>query len=230
MTTRYSDHEVRLILKEAAELQEREAGAAGARDGLTLAELEQVASDVGLDPALVRRAAAKVDAKAHAAPAFAGAPMRVILERALAGELPEAAHERVVDAVRLATGELGTVSIIGRTLTWGAKSPGVTRQVTVVSRDGRTTVRVEGNLGELAGVVQGVGGAASIVAALIAGGSAFEVASSVPVAIAAALAGVGGVWLLGRLGFRAGERSERKEIEALLERVSAAVGEAMGDR
>jgi hypothetical protein len=220
---RFSDREVRLILKEAAELQERETGDRIGRDGMTLAELEQVAADVGLDPALVRRAAARVDTGVHDIPTFAAAPMRVILEREVEGELPESSHEEIVDTVRRVTGQLGAVSIIGKTITWGLREGGEAWQVVIAARNGRTIVRVENNLAELASVVQGVSLAASILGVMVGGGVAYEIAGGWMHAVSGAAAALASIWLGGRFGFRAGERSARRAATRLLDAVEETV-------
>jgi hypothetical protein len=56
---RYSEKEVGLILRRATEFQRSEPSAADPT-GLTLAELQEVASEVGIDPAYLRRAAAEL--------------------------------------------------------------------------------------------------------------------------------------------------------------------------
>jgi hypothetical protein len=72
---RFSEKEVAHIIKRASELQQEEAPAESS-SGMSLAELEQVAREAGLDPALVRRAATDLDTRVSDRPAsrFIGAP------------------------------------------------------------------------------------------------------------------------------------------------------------
>ena len=59
---RYNEKEVADIIKRASELQQAES-TAESTTGMSLAELEQVAREAGLDPALVRRAATDLDTR-----------------------------------------------------------------------------------------------------------------------------------------------------------------------
>ena len=104
---RFDDEEVSLILRRAAELQEAQPGAESS--GMTLADLEEVAREAGLDPSLVRRAAAEVgDAGGAGSPAapltggsrFLGAPTVLRAERIVDGELPVAEFEALLDEIR----------------------------------------------------------------------------------------------------------------------------------
>jgi hypothetical protein len=55
--TRYDDKQVGLILKRATELATDSSPESSPGDGLSLAELEQIAVEAGIDPVLIRRAA-----------------------------------------------------------------------------------------------------------------------------------------------------------------------------
>lgn len=60
---RYDDEQVREIIRRAAEADAASAGGAGEGDaaqGMTLAQIQDIAREVGLDPVLVARAAAQV--------------------------------------------------------------------------------------------------------------------------------------------------------------------------
>jgi len=94
---RYSEKEVGLILRRATEFQRSEPSAADPT-GLTLAELEEVASEVGIDPAYLRRAAAELEAGAGSGPwdKFLGGPLAFVLERTIPGEFPESRFEELV--------------------------------------------------------------------------------------------------------------------------------------
>lgn len=165
---RFDDREVGLIIHRAAELQQTEVARTDSA-GMSLAELEQVAREAGLDPALVRRAAREIDEPPPPrAPRLTGAPMRIVLERSFDGELSIDDYEPLVGEIRRSIGEPGQVSVLGRTMSWTAAEAasrmhrGRRRSLTVTlsARHGRTTLRIEESFGQLAGGVFGgiVGG------------------------------------------------------------------------
>ena len=86
---RFNEKEVADIIKRASELQQLES-TAESTTGMSLAELEQVAHEAGLDPALVRRAATDLDTRVtdQKPSAFIGAPTNLALERTIDGEIP----------------------------------------------------------------------------------------------------------------------------------------------
>src|ERR1041385_3980738 len=110
---RWAEAEVSLILKRALELQHDEQGqptnAPKRAEGASLADLEEIAREVGIEPALVRRAAAELDARPRAQKAsrFTGGPSRIVFSRVLHGEVREAAIEALVDIVKETLGEHG---------------------------------------------------------------------------------------------------------------------------
>jgi len=163
---RFNDEEVALIIKRAAELQQTER--VEPSTALTLSDVEGIAREAGIDPALIRRAALGLDRPApEAAPSvWFGAPTHLVFERVVQGEIPVDEFEPMVTEIRRSIGDNGLPSVLGRTLAW-TSSPGGRRRgsyrkvdVSVVSRDGLTTIRVEEQLQSLAGAVFGglVGG------------------------------------------------------------------------
>ncbi len=101
---RFSDKEVALIIKRAAELQA--AGGEEDASGMSLAEVEQVANEAGIDPFLVRRAASDY-ARQPATPepsVVRRAPSAVSLETVVSGEVLEDDYEMIVDEVRRSFG------------------------------------------------------------------------------------------------------------------------------
>ena len=167
---RYGDKEVGLILKRAAELQRLEPESAAEGGGLTLAELEDIAVEAGIDPGLLRRAAEELDAGTghlhrEGAERWLGGPVTIELQRSLPGELPESEFETLAGEIQEAAEGHGQASLLGRTLTWRSATPQGERSllVTVSSREGRTRIRIEERLHEQAarlfgGIIGGVGG------------------------------------------------------------------------
>lgn len=235
---RFNEKEVAKIIKRASELQEEEAPAESS-SGMSLAELEQVAREAGLDPALVRRAATDLDTRItdQQPSPFVGAPTRLRLERTIDGELTPDAFEPMVLEMQRVIGQVGTASTIGRTLTWTAF--GVDRrrvstrtvQVIVTPRDGRTTIRIEEPLSQLAGglfggVMAGLGGFLSSVAMGVGMGT-FE---SVPITVGLMGATLSGAYLVARTIFGRMSHGRGEELQELMSRLvehaSAAVAAA----
>lgn len=218
----FSDREVSRILETAAELERREP----AERGLSLAELERVGSEVGLDPALVRRAVREVDARgAHArAGRFLGGPTELSVERVVPGEAGPAALRAVLDALWQESGDLGEVSGTAGLFQWRGRLDKARLDVHVASGEGRTVVRVRMSLTELAADVFG----SRFV--VVGGGSAFLVVAATVNMLGPAAALLGGgiaaagyaaarlhyAWLAPRYHARATALAD-----ALAERVSA---------
>ena len=94
---RYNEKEVALIIKQASELQES-ASSSESSTGMSLAELEQIAKETGLDPTLIRRAAADLDTRVtdRTPSRFLGAPTTLRLERTIDGEVSPDEYEALV--------------------------------------------------------------------------------------------------------------------------------------
>jgi hypothetical protein len=230
---RFSEKEVAHIIKRASELQQEEAPAESTT-GMSLAELESVAREAGLDPALVRRAATDLDTRItdRKPSSFIGAPTTLSLERTIDGELPIDEFEPMVLEIHRALGLIGTGTTLGRSLQWTVygvdrrRASGRSVQVTVTPRNGRTTIRVEEQLGGLAaglfgGLMGGLGGGLSGPAVGI-GIGAFHSGSITVALIAGALSGS---YLLartiyGRIAHGRGEALQEL-MSRLVEHVSA---------
>lgn len=148
---RFNDGEIAQILKRASELQQSEPGDLS-RAGMSLSEIEQVAGEAGIDAALVRRAAADLDAARmpQRESAFIGAPTLLQFERIVDGEVPESEYEMLVEEIRRTFSITGIVTTLGRSLAWtsAASERADSRivNVSVVPRNGVTTIRVEEQL------------------------------------------------------------------------------------
>jgi hypothetical protein len=237
---RFDDEEVSVILKRAAEMQEAQSGTSA---GMTLADLEEVAREAGLDPALVRRAAADLELTGGrgvepARAGFLGAPTRLRYERVVDGELAADDYEAVVDEIRRTLDDMGLVSTLGRTLAWRT-TPGSGRRqarvrevsVTVVARGGKTGIRVEEAATSLAGglfggLMGGLGGGG--------GGIAMGIGVGVfhsPLAAAGLWAAcIAGGYGLARTVFRAAIRERSRTLDGLADRLVAIVDESVRRR
>jgi hypothetical protein len=224
---RFNEKEVAQIIKRASELQQEESPAEPT-SGMSLAELEQVAREAGLDPALVRRAATDLDTRItdQRPSAFIGAPTRLTLERTIDGEVSPDEYETLVLEMNRVLGLVGSASTLGRTLQWTAQGADRRRvstrtvQVTVTPRNGRTTIRIEEPLGGLAGglfggLMGGLGGG-MMGPAVGLGLGAFN---SAPLAVALAGCTVSGAYMLARTIFGRMVRSRGEALQDLMSRL-----------
>lgn len=156
----YGEKEIGQILQRAAELQHEEPPAPSA-DSMTLQELEDIAAEAGIDPAYLRRAALEVDigtAERSTWAKFVGEELLLVKEITVPGELREDGFECIVGVIERGTSEHGQSSMLGRTLTWRGETSSkyAKLQLTVASRDGQTSVRLEENLTKSAGEIFGI--------------------------------------------------------------------------
>lgn len=216
---RFDDEEVSRILERAAELQHRAPLAPRETAGMTLAELEQVAVEAGIDPQHVRDAAAALERPASVAGgAVLGAPMRLELERVVDGEISPAAYEALAETIRQTISSQGYVSTVGKSFEWNSANPQRALRVTITPRAGRTVIRIEERFGNLVGglfggIVGGVGGGGGGTALGVIGG-AFH---NLGLALATAGAMLVGSFLLARTIFRGMVRQRTRQLGQLLD-------------
>jgi hypothetical protein len=105
----YSDEEFALILRKATELASRVDSPGASSSGLTLTEMQAAAAQVGLDPALVARAARMLAATATESPLdrLMGGPVRHEDEAHFPIKLDEDKADRLLSAVRIRAGLAG---------------------------------------------------------------------------------------------------------------------------
>ena len=227
---RYTDREVRLILKSAVDLQQRHDHGDDPSRGMSLVELEQVAAEAGLDPALVRRAARELDTPGTPSEtnAFLGSPTHLVLEQVVDTSILPGAFDQLLDVTRAVTHEVGEVSAVGRQFGWKGRLDGAKTDVSVSAGNQRTTVRVRVALDEAAvghfmlkGMLGGFSGG------LIATAVAMNAVGPVGLVAGALILGSGYLWArrgLQRDAARYGARA-RELIDALVARTHAVGGE-----
>jgi hypothetical protein len=139
---RYTDREVALILRRAAELEER-AGVEVKARGISLGELEQIARDVGLDVARIRRAALELEAGRRFRGSISlGSPPSRTAVRGVESPLAEDALRALVRAIDDLVDAPGTVTEALGTIRWTARDRWLTTQVAVAPGADGTTVKV----------------------------------------------------------------------------------------
>jgi hypothetical protein len=240
----YDEKEVTRLLKRATDLQREESSYPAPAGGLSLAELESIAGEAGIDPRYLRRAAAEIDTGAEAdtlGARLAGEQTTLSREAVVPGELPESGFERLVSVIQLVSREHGHPSLLGRSLTWQGETVNKTRslQVVVSVRRGETLIRVEERLGHLAGAVFGmsVGAVGSTVGMAVGLPVALEVFGSAILAVGFPLGAMALSFLGGREIYRRMVGRRRSLIAELAEEVAreaeaciaeAALGDADG--
>jgi hypothetical protein len=234
---KFNDEEVALIIKRAAELQQTEQVAEEPGHSMSLAEVEQIAQEAGIDPRLIRRAAQGLDrpSDTNRPSPWAGAPTRLVYERVVDGEIPVDAYEPLVNEIRRTFGDNGMPSVLGRSLAWTSTPSGGRRRargrqidVSIVSRGGITTIRVEEELSNLAGglfggLVGGGGGGTTGISI----GIGMQVFQSPAIAAMLWVAVASGFYMLARTLFAQASSKRETQIKGLLDRLEEQVASAV---
>ncbi len=167
---RYSDEETALILRRAAELQEP-GGNSRPAAGFTLAEIQQIAAEAGIDPACVTEATALISVQEPDRWArIVGAPTRFRYERTVSGELPDPAWAALVQEIRQAMRKPGQVSHLPGALEWVDEGEnGDLVRVGVTSGAGKTRVELRAQRANEASMFLILSPTAGVVLATLAG-------------------------------------------------------------
>jgi serine/threonine-protein kinase len=200
--------------------------------GYKMADVREAAAEAGIPERYVARAASElglarpspnetagnqplVDETPAASP-WAGAPMSIMLELRVVGEVPESELYILIDTIRRRIGDPGHVGSIGRSVSWSSADKHRRVQISIVPRHGFTTIRIDERLGGLAGAlfggIMGGGGGGTTGVTIGLGMGVFHSAL-----IAAGLWGsaVVGTYTLARTIFKAQVKSRRAALHAL---------------
>lgn len=218
---RFTRGEVELIVRRAAELQERTPSAERLPEGSSLAEIQALAAQLGIDPARVETAALELHRPAPVglAARLLGAPTRLRLTRVVPRAIEKEAFEALMLAIQREMDDAGNVALVGGTLTWSssAQRP-VRRAITISSSAERTTMTMEIQAGNLAGglfggIGGGVGGGVGINAL------AWTIIRHSPLLGALTAAVFAGSYLLPRFIYTRMVKAQLRRGEALLDRL-----------
>jgi hypothetical protein len=231
---RYSDEEVRRLLERAAELETQGASVPAKVKGPTLAELEAIASEAGINPALVRQAATELDSPTGGFPAVApdvsgalGAPLSFTLERTVPGEVSVSVLERLVPHIQRVAEGVGHPSLLGRTLSWQSESPQKLRvlQVSVSVGRGETRLSIEERYSNMAqnlfGGIMGGGGVG--VGMGVGFGVGLGALGSVAFAVGFPVLALGATFAISRAIFRRSVQGRMRELTKLMNELVATV-------
>jgi hypothetical protein len=189
-----------------------------------LHEIQAIAKEVGLDPALIEKAAAVVPAAPLSAAArFFGGPQKYQMEYTASGQLSEAGVARVVDAIRQATGHHGTVKEALGSLEWQTVGELSMINVTVSPRAGEASVRVLADRGPAGGV--------TLIVPLVLGAMGVGITGAIvePTSIAGIVGVVAGpltaAFAVGRTMWATSTKGFQKKLRKLMGAASRAVDE-----
>jgi hypothetical protein len=151
---RYQDHEVRQILELAVVEEESPARLLPAGDGLTLVELQEVASQVGVPPSRIAKAAADFEARGESLPRGKALGLPVSVGRVL--QLPRNPTDRewelMIAELRTTFGGKGEVTSHGGLREW---SQGTMHAFVEPTETGHRLRLTDSNIGAVGGVVLG---------------------------------------------------------------------------
>jgi hypothetical protein len=149
--SRYTEKEVSAILKRAAELQGEGVLATG---GTSLAQLQQAAAEIGIDPVKVQQAAAELNTKGQTGPgaAWLGGPWGVDYDKLLPGVIDEDSWPGVVEDLRGETGRVGIPKQVGKGYEWLSLEPDMVH-MTFTPSGSNTRVRVMARFGQWGGLL-----------------------------------------------------------------------------
>jgi hypothetical protein len=198
----FDEAAVAQILKRVANLEQRRRASPA---GLSVQEIEQIARESGLDPALVRQAVRDLEhrERAEGSGRFTGLPTVRTIERLVPGELTTEDHEPLAMEIRAALAGLGHqpahVASLGRSLTVSASDGPVFVEVQLTPRDGQTLIRLTANASRFArglfgGFLGGIGCGLGLNALLGLSTSLNHTGTPLPLAIAGGVAAFLGVF------------------------------------
>ncbi len=230
----FDEKAVARILQRATELERLKTNES---TKLTLAEIEAIARDAGIDPALVSRAVNDLrrEPTTTLATTLLGEPTRRVLERVIPVKVEAADHERLVAFLRGELAQLSAtppaISSVGRSLTYfnGADGRSQSVEVQLMPEGEGTMIRIIESSSRLAGGIVGgamglAGGGVTPIGFLV--GSALADTAGFPVAVGVATvvaAYLGTIFSGARALYGSLVRKQRTQVDALMTRLEGAL-------
>lgn len=156
-TRGYNEKEIGALIQRATELHESSSGTASDESkNLSLDEIEQIASELGLPSVHLRTAAAELENRKNSESDFSfwGTPFVVSESRVVDGDLSDEQWEDLVYELRRNVGRTGQVTDEGQLRQWthtvGEDAEGIKitkTSATARSRKGRTTIEIRKQFG-----------------------------------------------------------------------------------
>jgi len=229
---RYTDEEVRELLKRASELGRDGRTLTSSSEGPNLPELEAIAAEAGMNPVAVREAARELEMESlggvvpsKGPSGFLGAPVSVQLKRVVPGEAPESVLESLIPVIRRASEGLGEPALQGKTLSCHSTNADSTRSLMVTASvaGGGTHLVIEERYTNMAWAIHGgfIGALGGGVGLGVGFGVGFSIGLT-GLALAAFLTGIpvaaiGGSYLLSRRIYARYVRQRSKVLHGLMD-------------
>ena len=161
---------------------------------------------------------------------WSGGPSQLGFEARVQGELPEQDFDHVVEIIRHALGDLGSVATLGRSLAWNSTDPRRRVQVTVNIRKGRTVLAVSERLNHLKSSVFG-GGVGGFGGGFGGGSIGLVMGTTANPLLAFGTAGLimATAYGVSRMVYRTTVARREAELRALMERLTRSVVDTIED-
>lgn len=229
----YSKEEIASLLERAAELHAQEAKSTSDKPGLTLPEIETIASESGIDPLLVRQAASEMSGPLRASllQTKETTATHNLVERIIPGTLHPHVWEDIVMELRhrfdTDMGKMmgapdygiGTTEKIGRSVEWKHTSlSGIETRALIRPRGDKLHLRLSQRVGWGSSIAESItyGAIAAFIAAGIAGG----VSDSGLIGIIVAVAALAAFVPLINWADIAWRKKKHRELDSLGDRIS----------
>ncbi len=213
---RYTDREVAVVLHRASQIEE--AGAPGPGGGLSRADLEEIAREVGISRDAITRALDDLDRRRERGSLVFGSPRVRRAVHAVHGELNEEAMARLIRLVDERAEGAGVISEALGSVRWTSSDRFQSAQVSITPEGGDTTIQVvEKSNARLKAILHGVPAGWGFIAAAGVAGSA-----TLPVAVVALgfVVGAGVGAGAGRLAWNWISARSAKRVERLAEELA----------
>lgn len=223
-TKRFDDETAGQVLRRAAELQHESSVPMHSGDGLSAADLEQVAREAGIDPAFVRRAIveSQISSPETERSPLLGEVKTLEIVEVMEGEVSSDSVDRMLEEVQRAFADGGTVTRTERSATWSASRTLASSRlsslvVAVTARDGQTEIRITERLDNLStALFVGLGFAGSAVGIGMSGAIGMgEMGSPLAFGIMA-ISAVSVCYGTARTLYSRSARKRRRELQRLL--------------
>jgi hypothetical protein len=194
-------------------------------DGLTLAEIQAAASEVGIDPALVERAARLLPATSPGSlfERVIGGPLRHDSEIHVSAKLDETKAAQLLAAVQIGAGQPGSGHSSSVGMVWHAKDEVEALRVTAQPEEGGTSIAVHiDRSGTLALVL-----VPSLIGCVAATAAAVALSATVDPALGAVagVSGVSGIFALGRRYWASSTKQVRERISGLMDAIGQVIAQ-----
>jgi hypothetical protein len=224
----YSEAEFALILRKAAELAHPGETPGRSSSGLTLADMKAAASEAGIDPALVERAARLLLVNSSSSSIFErlmGGPLHHGSEIHFPLKLDEARAARLLAAVQINAGQSGSGQSSSIGMVWHARDELEALSVTARSEEGGTSVAVHldrrGTLAVTAGATL-MGLAAATLGMFFVN----EIGYAPALGAAAGIFGASGTLALARSYWTSSTKRVRERIGGVVDAIGAVVAQS----